>query len=167
MALSELTYRGYTGSIETSIEDDCLHGRILFIDDLISYEGDTVPATRAAFQDAVDRYLAHCKRVGKDPNKPFSGTFNVRIGREWHSKAAKAAYKKNVKLNEFVKQAIQSAIETNGVISHEHHHQHQHDVTVSIDSASPAVTMFAGMGTPIWQTQDVELKQTPNAILPN
>ena len=154
MALTELSYKGYVGSIEASIEDACLHGRILFIDDLISYEGDTIPSIQTAFQEAVDRYLAHCKRVGKHPNKPYSGTFNIRIGAELHSKAAKLAHLKKIKLNELVKQAIQSAIEMNGVITHEHHHQHS--INVTVEGGGSAMTVLAGMGKPSWQKANVK-----------
>ena len=54
---SQLAYNGYTGSIEHSTDDACFHGRVLAIDDLITYEGDTIDALRAAFVLAVDRYL--------------------------------------------------------------------------------------------------------------
>jgi predicted HicB family RNase H-like nuclease len=155
VAALELSYKGYLGSLEASIEDGCLHGRILFIDDLITYEGDTVPAIQIAFQQAVDRYFAHCERTGKQPNRPYSGTFNVRIGPELHSRAAKAAHLKKVKLNEYVKQAIQWAIETNGVVTHEHHHQH--DVNVTVERAGTPMTVVAGMGPPSWKNPNVKL----------
>lgn len=149
MALSELNYKGYIGSVEISIEDACLHGRILFIDDLVTYEGDSVPGIQEAFQEAVDRYLGHCQRVGKPANKPYSGTFNVRIGSELHSKAARVAHLKKIKLNEFVKLAIKAAIDLDGVITHEHHHQHS--VNVMFDGGGTTMTVLAGMSTPSWE----------------
>ena len=76
--MSNLTYKGYTGTIEASIEDNCLHGQILLIDDIITYEGTTVENNKAAFEEAVNRYLAYCEKTGKPANKPYSGTFNVR-----------------------------------------------------------------------------------------
>ena len=51
-----LVHRGYAGSIEISLEDRCLHGRLLYVDDLITYEAESVPELEAAFRDAVDRY---------------------------------------------------------------------------------------------------------------
>jgi len=142
-----LTYNGYSGSIEVSTEDECLHGRVLFIDDLITYEGGSVAEVRTAFQDAVDRYVVHCARVGKAANKPYSGTFNVRIGPELHSKAARAAEEKGFKLNEFVKSAIQAAIDLDGVVTH----NHQHFVNVRVEEISEARTVLAGMETPEWR----------------
>lgn len=156
MVLPELNYKGHIGSVEVSIEDACLHGRILFIDDLVAYEGDSVPRIQKAFQEAVNRYLAHCQRVGKPANKPYSGSFNVRIGPELHSKAAKIAYQKKIKLNEFVKRAVQSSVNKDGVITHEH--RHQHIVNVTVESTGARMTKVAGMGTPSWESPDVRLQ---------
>ncbi|MEI8326181.1 MAG: toxin-antitoxin system HicB family antitoxin, partial [Betaproteobacteria bacterium] len=87
MAIHKLTHKGFTGSCEVSLEDGCLVGRVLFIDDIVTYEGETVPDLKANFEAAVDRYLAYCKRTGKAANKPYSGTFNVRVGADLHRKA--------------------------------------------------------------------------------
>lgn len=101
-----LSYLGYTGSVEVSVEDDCLFGKILFIDDLIVYEGETPGKLEAAFKEAVDRYIAYCKSKGKNPNKPYSGSFNVRIGEERHRAASIAAAENGQNLNDFVSTAI-------------------------------------------------------------
>lgn len=106
----ELTHEGFTGSIEVSVEDDCLHGRIQFIDDLITYEGNTILEIKSAFNNAVARYLEHCKKIGKSPNKPYSGTFNVRTGPELHRLAAQKATSKGISLNQLVTQAIQAEV---------------------------------------------------------
>lgn len=106
MATTELTYKGYTGSIEVSIEDECLHGRVLFIDDLITYEGNTVEEIKIAFQNATDRYIAYCLKTGKPANKPYSGTFNVRIGSSRHRALAQQAHKEKTSINDVVCKAI-------------------------------------------------------------
>jgi predicted HicB family RNase H-like nuclease len=120
-----LTYKDYTGTIEVSLEDGCLHGQILFISDIITYEGNTVEDIKTSFEDATDRYLAYCKITGNPADKPYSGTFNVRVGQDLHKKAAETAYRRGIKLNEFVTQSIQAAIELNGILKVEHTHQHE------------------------------------------
>ncbi|MES2319073.1 MAG: hypothetical protein V4631_16475 [Pseudomonadota bacterium] len=55
-----LTYKGYQGSAEVSLEDDCLFGRLLFLSDLVTYEAQTVTALRQPFEAAVDYYLEQC-----------------------------------------------------------------------------------------------------------
>jgi predicted HicB family RNase H-like nuclease len=39
-----LQYRGYYGSIEASPEDNCLYGKLLYIQALVNYEAETVAA---------------------------------------------------------------------------------------------------------------------------
>lgn len=154
MKMIELAYKDYAGSVEVSIEDECLHGRILFIDDVVTYEGQTIPEIQAAFEAAVDRYLAHCLRTGKPANKPYSGTFNIRIGPELHGKAAKLASRKGVKLNEFVRQAVQAAVDNDGTVRHLH--QHQHDVTLNIRPEDSSLTGYAAVsGNQTWENARV------------
>jgi predicted HicB family RNase H-like nuclease len=139
--MNKLTYKGYTGTIEASIEDACLHGKILFIYDLITYEGNTVEDIKASFEEAVDHYLAFCAETGKPANKPYSGTFNVRVGQELHRKAVELAYNRGITLNDFVAQSIQASIEQNGIVKFEHTHHHKIIIAESQSSATVVATM--------------------------
>lgn len=127
---NDLKYKGFTGSAECSVEDVCLHGKVLFIDDLITYEGETVTEIKAAFEAAIDRYLAYCEKTGKPANRPYSGSFNVRVGADLHRHAAECAQRTGVKLNEFVVNAIKKAVDVSCAVPIQHHHRH--DVTVTI-----------------------------------
>ena len=83
MAERLLTYKGYHGSVEVSLEDEIvLHGQLLFINDLVTYEADRPAAPQSAFESAVDNYLKLCEAEGIPADKPFSGTFNVRTSPE-------------------------------------------------------------------------------------
>ena len=53
-----LEHRGFHGSVEASIEDNCLFGKLQFIPALVSYEGQTEDELYQAFRDAVDDCLA-------------------------------------------------------------------------------------------------------------
>jgi predicted HicB family RNase H-like nuclease len=66
-----LCYKGFMGSIEISIEDDCLHGKLLFTNDLVTYEARTPNQLQAEFESAVEDYLATCKEIGRSPEKPL------------------------------------------------------------------------------------------------
>jgi predicted HicB family RNase H-like nuclease len=105
-----LDYKGYTGSIEYSTEDGLLFGKVLGIRGLISYEGETGKALEKDFREAVDAYLKDCKVVGKKPEKPYKGSFNVRIPAELHQKAALMAMESKESLNTFVTEAIRSRV---------------------------------------------------------
>lgn len=120
-------YNGYTGSIEASIEDRCLFGKILFISDLVTYEAETVSDLEAEFIAAVDEYLLTCKETGTDPQRPFKGSFNVRISPELHRKAAIEATKERISLNELTSKAIDAYVNApvNPVKIEHHHHYEQ------------------------------------------
>ena len=103
---NHMHYKGYTGSVEFSEEDAVFHGKVAGIKSLISFEGDSVASIIEDFHSAVDEYLAFCASSGKQPEKPFKGSFNVRIGSDLHRKAALTASAKGVSLNTFVEDAI-------------------------------------------------------------
>ena len=101
-----LEYKGYTGSIEYSPEDDLLYGKVVGIRGLISFEGETGKLLEEDFREAIDTYLVDCKAEGKKPEKPFKGSFNVRIPATLHQKAAFLAMEAKTSLNNFVAEAI-------------------------------------------------------------
>lgn len=103
-------YRGYDAEVSFSEADEVLHGKVIGILDLISFEGETVKELLTDFHHAVDEYIELCNARGGEPEKPFKGTFNVRIDVELHRKAALIARKKGVSLNAVVEEAIRDKV---------------------------------------------------------
>ena len=60
-----MEYKGYIGSVRYSDEDEIFHGKLQGIRDLVTYEGTDVASLKRSFQEAVDEYLAECKKRGK------------------------------------------------------------------------------------------------------
>ena len=60
-----MTYRGYTASLEFDPEDNILVGRVLDIDDIISFHGESVAEFTGAFHEAVDTYVFACEKRGQ------------------------------------------------------------------------------------------------------
>lgn len=106
-----MKYKGYWGSVEYSEDDDCLFGKILGIRGLISYEGQTVQELRKYFHESVDEYLEDCKNEGRQPEKPFKGGFNIRIGIELHRKAFVYAQEHDTSLNNLVVEALKEKLD--------------------------------------------------------
>lgn len=65
--MQTLHYKTFHGSSEHSPQDGCFHGTILFIDDLVTYESETLAGLQQEFEAAVEDYLETCEEVGKDP----------------------------------------------------------------------------------------------------
>lgn len=101
-----MTYKGYVGTVEYSEEDACLFGRIAGISDIITYEGESVAEIRQAFEDAVDDYLEHCAVTGKEPNKPYSGKFVLRIDPGLHARLAVKAQASGKSLNQYAAEVL-------------------------------------------------------------
>ena len=105
-----LEYKGYYASLHFSSEDEVFYGKLLGIDDLVNFEGASVKELKKAFHEAVDDYLETCKELGKEPNKTYKGTFNVRLTTDLHKRAALFAAMHNISLNDFVRTAIDYAL---------------------------------------------------------
>ena len=105
-----LEYKGYYGSVHYSSKDEVFHGKIIGINDLVSFEGESVADLKGAFQEAVEDYLETCKELNKEPDKMYKGSFNIRIPSDLHRKAAIVASIKNVTLNDLVKTAIDDLV---------------------------------------------------------
>lgn len=118
-----LEYKGYHGSVEFSAEDECFFGKIEFINDLIMFEGESPKSIKEAFHQAVDDYLAHCARTGTEPNQPFKGSFNVRVGAALHRNAVIEAKKRGLTLNEIVCEAL-TCLLNGGTVVHNHNSFH-------------------------------------------
>lgn len=138
-------YNGYMGSIDFDTEDMLIHGKILFINDVVTYQADDIVGLKSAFEDAVDDYLETCELLGKLPDKPLKGSFNVRIGPDLHKDAARSASQEGVSLNDWVKLAIETRLTNEGRLTtkvEHHHHAHYYGdstkhplVTGSFDSS--------------------------------
>jgi predicted HicB family RNase H-like nuclease len=105
--MNTLKYRGQIGSIEHDLDRGVLYGKLLFISDLVTYEAENLRTLEQEFKVSVDEYLADCESMAIKPNKPFKGTFNIRIGRELHKKLAMKAANEGLGLNEAVQRAVE------------------------------------------------------------
>lgn len=105
-----MEYKDYIGSIEFSEEDCIFYGKVQGIRALISYEGSTAQELVDDFHGAVDDYLALCEAEGKEPEKAYKGSFNVRISPQLHQQAAIYALSQQISLNSVVESAIRSYV---------------------------------------------------------
>ena len=105
-----LEYKGYFTRIEYSAEDCVLHGKIEGIQDLVNFECEQVDQVEEQFHATVDDYLTYCNDLGKQPEKPYRGVFNIRISPELHRRAVLEAAKEGITLNQFVASAVEAQL---------------------------------------------------------
>lgn len=102
-----MKHKGYWGSVHFNDEDDVFYGRIEFIRALVSYEGTDVRSLRQAFQEAVDEYLKTCEEQHRKPEKPFKGSFNIRINPQLHQRIAARAANKGMSINGYIAEILE------------------------------------------------------------
>lgn len=108
---SMLEYKGYHASIQYDAEDNIFVGEVFGIADSLNFHGTSIDELNQMFAQCIDNYLELCERIGKEPDKEFKGTFNVRISPDLHRKAALEAAKQNITLNQYVMKAIEGSFE--------------------------------------------------------
>ena len=108
-----IEYKGYIGFVTFDDEAKIFHGEVINTKDVITFQGTSVSQIEKAFHDSVNDYLQWCKEEGVEPEKPYSGKFNLRITPELHREAAVHAHKLNMSLNKFVEKAIVDEISNN------------------------------------------------------
>ena len=106
-----MTYKGYTAHIQYSDVDEALIGRIIDINDIIGFEGQSIPEVTEAFHEMIDGYLADCAEEGREPNKPFSGKLMTRMPPEVHRRMYIAAKRVDVSLNSWLLDAVIKKLE--------------------------------------------------------
>ena len=105
-----LEYKGYLGSVEFSADDELFFGKITGIRDVVTFEGDSVTKLKKAFKDTVEDYIITCKQLGKEPDKEFKGSFNVRVKPKVHRLAVMKSAALKMSLNQFVEKAIEQQL---------------------------------------------------------
>ena len=102
-----MNYKGYIGQVEYDDEQHIFSGSVINTRDVITFQGETVRELEKAFRDSVDDYLTWCREDGVEPEKPYSGKFNVRFDPSIHQRAAIAAKREGVSLNRFVERSVE------------------------------------------------------------
>ncbi|GAB4537795.1 MAG: type II toxin-antitoxin system HicB family antitoxin [Pleurocapsa sp.] len=105
-----MKYKGYEAVIEYDEVDRLFFGRVINTRDVISFDGTTVDELQQSFEAVIDEYLEDCQQEGKEPDKAYSGQFNLRISPELHRKISIEAKKRNLSLNSFVEQALNKSL---------------------------------------------------------
>ena len=105
-----MEYKGYVGSVEFSENDGVFYGKVQGIRSLISYEGTNAAELVSDFHESVDGYLDLCMEEGREPEKAYKGSFNIRVSPELHRKIAIYAMEHDITLNSFVEQSIEKQL---------------------------------------------------------
>ena len=111
-----MEYKGYVGVVEFDDKAKIFHGDVINTRDVITFQGTTVDEIEKAFHESIDDYLQWCETDGVNPEKPYSGKFNLRLSPELHKEVAVTAKKLRLSINSFVEKALQDEINVHRAI---------------------------------------------------
>ncbi|MGN0312909.1 MAG: type II toxin-antitoxin system HicB family antitoxin [Lachnospiraceae bacterium] len=103
-----MKYKNYRATVSYDEEDKIFVGEVFGVSDSLNFHGRSIEELENSFQDCIENYLEFCKQVGKEPQKEFSGSFNVRTSPTIHEKASEYAAENSVSLNQVVTMALES-----------------------------------------------------------
>jgi predicted HicB family RNase H-like nuclease len=107
--MTTMHHAGYVAMIELDDAAGVFHGEVINLRDVLTFQGATLKELRKAFADTVADYLAWCRERGKQPEKPYSGNFTVRLAPELHRRVAVAAAREGKSINAYVAEALNKA----------------------------------------------------------
>lgn len=108
-----MTYRGYLASMTFDTDDKIIVGRVLDVDDIITFHGESIHEFEENFHAVVDDYIAACESLGSEPEKPASGKLMLRVSAGVHAAAFKAAARSGTSLNKWAEEALSAASRRN------------------------------------------------------
>ncbi|GGI67177.1 type II toxin-antitoxin system HicB family antitoxin [Deinococcus wulumuqiensis] len=108
--MTTLEHKGYVGSVTFDAEAEILHGTVINTRDVITFQGESVTEIKTAFVDSVEDYLEFCAELGREPEKPMSGKFNIRISPLLHAQAVATAASLDISLNRLVEEALSEKV---------------------------------------------------------
>ncbi len=105
-----LNYKGYIGSVHFSTNDKVFFGKVEGVNDLITFEGQSVDELVAAFEYVVDEHIKDCTSENIDLEKSYKGSFNVRLTPELHRRIAISAKMRGKSINRFVYEMLSQSL---------------------------------------------------------
>lgn len=71
--LEAMSYRGYTATMTFDAEDKIIVGRVLDLNDIITFHARSVSEFETAFHAVIDDHIAACKALGSGKGRPAGG----------------------------------------------------------------------------------------------
>jgi predicted HicB family RNase H-like nuclease len=107
--MNTMSYKGYGARVEFDAEDRLFVGHLAGVRDIVGFHGASVAQLETAFHEAVNDYLAACKKLGQSPNKPVSGRVMLRLRPDVHARAQARAQVEGVSFNQWAAKVLESA----------------------------------------------------------
>jgi predicted HicB family RNase H-like nuclease len=101
-----MTVNGYQARIEYDPDADLFRGEILGLSGGADFYGKNPKELRAEFKKSLQVFLQVCAEKGIEPQRSYSGKFNLRIPPELHQRLAIVAQAEGKSINSLAQEAL-------------------------------------------------------------
>lgn len=105
--MTTMTHDAYVATVELDQDAGLFHGEVINTRDVLTFQGRTLDELQTAFADTIADYIEWCRERGKEPQRPYSGNFTVRLSPELHRRVATAAARSGKSVNGFVAETLE------------------------------------------------------------
>lgn len=115
-----MIYKGYVAAIEYEESEELFHGYVVNsgASSIATFAASDVEGLKREFRISIDEYLASCEEDGVEPQRPYSGKLNVRLGTDLHHRVTIASMQSNMSLNGWIKKALEEKVSASGGALH-------------------------------------------------
>ncbi len=107
--MNMMKYKNYIARIDYDEEDRIFVGRLVGIDDIVSFHGSNVDELETAFHESVDHYIEVSERTGRPAQKPYSGKLMLRINPDIHAAIATISQVQGKSINQWAGEVLDKA----------------------------------------------------------
>ena len=104
--MTTMHHEGYVATIELDEDAGLFHGEVINTGDVLTFQGRTFDDLRTAFAGTIADYVAWCRERGKEPERPYSGNFLLRLPPDLHRRIATAAARAGKSVNAYVAETL-------------------------------------------------------------
>ena len=103
-----IEYKGYLATVEYDDSVGLLHGEVVNAAPypIVTFEASSVEELKSEFRISIEDYLAWCNEDGVEPQRPFSGKLNLRLGTDLHRRVPVSAARNGVSINSWIKDTL-------------------------------------------------------------
>lgn len=102
-----IEYQGYAAKVDFDDEQELFHGEVLNIRDVITFQARTAKELKKALKESIEDYISWCKNRKKEPQKPLSGKFVLRLSPELHRAVFTRAQKEDKSINQWIAEKLE------------------------------------------------------------
>ena len=107
-----MIWKGYIATIAYDPDIRKFHGIVQNANSVITFYGSSVDELEREFEASMTEYFKIFKEKGKQPDKPYSGRFNVRLTPHLHGEILAAAIIAGKSLNQWVADIFDQSVHT-------------------------------------------------------